>query len=144
MALAKKGGFMEKVLDVEKGAFAGWAKVILNKYRGEIATDDIDLSGSFIVSSFSVPTDSSYEDVNEIARKNSFGKIPLSLIAFEVLSNPDFVSKKGFLLMDPLKDLNHDEVDVIFHVDDKLLKAYHLKKETIFPAGTVIFALKKK
>lgn len=133
---------MEKVLDVEKGAFAGWAKVILNKYRGEIATDDIDLSGSFIVSSFSVPTDSSYEDVNEIARKNSFGKIPLSLIAFEVLSNPDFVSEKGFILMDSLED--HDGTNVIFHIEDKLLKAYHLKKETIFPAGTVIFALKKK
>lgn len=137
---------MLKGLEVNVVAFpeevvAPWAREFFAEHDEELTEGDVEkMKETLEYDKIVLSKPSTYDDIErELSSKK---KVPLSLIAFDVLTDSEYLSENGFFFMERLE--HGDEQEAIFHVKNGRLQAFDLAKGYMFPAGTVIRALKKK
>lgn len=138
---------METDLKVEKLKFpdevvAPWARELFERYDEELTTDDaISVRDVYDYVSFVIRDTCSYQRAVEEAQKLGYERIPLCLVALDVLTDPEFIKEDCFLFMEPMREetfLN------IFRIEGHMLKGFQLAKGALLPGGSVIKCLKKK
>ena len=129
---------MLKGLEVD--VVAPWAKDFFDAYDKELTERDVDkMKETLEYDKIILSKPSTYDDIErELSSKE---KVPLSLIAFDVLKDKEYINEDCFFYMEKLDDSPYP---VIFSVSNKKIQAFQLAPGVVFKTGTVIRALKKK
>lgn len=122
---------------------APWARELFERYDAELTTDDaISIKDAYDYTSFVVRDTCSYQRVVEDAQNLGYERIPLCLIALDVLTDPEFIKENCFLFME-LMDSGEEYLN-IFRIQDKMLQGFQISPRDPLPVGSIIKCLKKK
>ena len=140
---------MKLEMKIEKVVFpdevvAPWARELFEKYDEELTTDDaISVRDVYDYASFVIRDTCSYQRAVEEAQKLGYERVPLCLIALDVLTDPEFIKEDCFLFMDLLES-DGDEYLNIFRIQNKKLQGFQISPRYPLPGGSTIKCLKKK
>jgi hypothetical protein len=138
---------MEFDVKMEKVRFpddvvAPWARELFERNDEDLTDDASAVKDVYDYASFVVRDSCPYQRVVEEAQKMGYERIPLCLIALDVLTDPEFIKEDCFLYMELLDD--GEEYLNIFYIQNHMLKGFQLARGTLIPGGSIIKCLKKK